>query len=75
MTNTKKSFCFLTDMSVRQGNSITQDNKEGWDVCKIERGKGSKAGQFVLIAEMKGDCPEKTRIPEITCKARCVRFD
>jgi hypothetical protein len=74
MPNVKESFCFLTDISVRQGNSIAEGDKEGWNICKIEKGKGDKAEQFVLIAEMKGTCPPKPGLPEITCKARCIRF-
>jgi hypothetical protein len=74
MPTIKESFCFLTDVSVRQGNSIDKGDKDGWNVCKIEKGTGDKAGQFVLIAEMKGSCPRDPGLPEITCKARCIRF-
>jgi hypothetical protein len=83
MTNFKKSFCYLTDISVRQGNLIAEGGeegmgKEGWDICKIEKGAGDIAEQFVLIASMKGTCggnPPKPGLPEIACKARCVRLD
>jgi hypothetical protein len=76
MTNNKASFCFLTDISVRQGNLIGNDKEhDGWNECKIEKGTGDKAGQFVLVAHMKGTCGDnQAALPEITCKARCVRF-
>jgi hypothetical protein len=36
MSNSKQSFCFLTDISIRQPISTTGDNKGGWNVCNIE---------------------------------------
>jgi hypothetical protein len=70
----KKTFCVLTDVSIRQGNSIPGKNKDkegGWDVCRIEAGTGSKSGQLVLVAEMQQECSPGA---EITCKARCIKF-
>jgi hypothetical protein len=62
----KKSFCFLSDISIRQ------DNAGGWDVCKIEVGNGDNAGKLLLTAQMTdGTCAKGA---EISCKARCINF-
>jgi hypothetical protein len=76
MGDAKKIFCFLSDISIRVGNSIDVDkNLNGWDVCKIEEGTGINKGRLMLIAQTDGICPSQPpRSPEITCKARCIRF-
>jgi hypothetical protein len=70
----KKAFCSLSDVSVRQGNSIDVGNKGGWTVCKIELGNGNNAGKLLLIAQMDGKCPAPPGLAEIACKAKCITF-
>jgi hypothetical protein len=68
-----KTFCFLTDVSIRQGNSITSDNVGGWSVCKIEPDSSGKSLQ--LVAQMDGKCSASSpKGPEITCKAKCISY-
>ena len=81
LSSVKKSFCFLTDISIRVGNSIdkneknTKESKDGWTICKIEKGEGADEGYFVLIAKMDGNChSELPGPPEIACWARCIEF-
>jgi hypothetical protein len=77
LSEAKTSFCFLTDISIRVGNSIARpQNEGGWEVCKIELGTGANAGRFMLSAKMDGVCPgkEPKDKPEITCKAKCIQF-
>jgi hypothetical protein len=76
LTDVKTSFCYLTDISIRVGNSIAPQNKGGWEICKIELGTGADAERFMLIAKMDGVCPgkEPAEKPEITCKAKCIKF-
>jgi hypothetical protein len=62
----KRSFCFFSDISIRQ------DNAGGWDVCKLEVGTGENAGKLLLTAQMQdGKC---TPGAEISCKAKCIKF-
>lgn len=73
----KKTFCVLSDISIRAGNSIARNNAGGWNVCKIEIAQGASryAGKLVLIAQMDGQCPlPPAPQPEIACWAKCIRF-
>jgi hypothetical protein len=66
-----KTFCFLTDVSVRQGNSIMTDTKGGWSACKIEPDNSGKSQQ--LVAQMDGQC-SPSKGPEIFCQATCISY-
>ena len=49
MGKAEEIFCFISDISIRVGNSIDVElNRNGWDVCKIEEGKGINAGRLML---------------------------
>lgn len=62
----RKTFCTLTDLSIREGNN------KGWNACKLEEGtENGKPILYLVSAMTNGTC---TPGAEITCKARCVRF-
>jgi hypothetical protein len=66
MGDAKATFCFLSDVSVRQ------DNAGGWNVCKIEVGDGSSPGKLFLVAQMTNGVCGKTA--EISCSAKCIKY-
>jgi hypothetical protein len=65
----KKTFCFLSDISIRKGNA------NGWAICKLEIGSpgDSNAGMLLLTAQMQ---PHETCTgdAQISCKAKCIHY-
>ena len=67
-----KTICFLSNVSIREGNAIAPKNTDGWTVCRIEENQDKK---LYLTAQMNGVCrPIEGGVPEIACKARCINF-